>query len=610
MVGGNGRLTVWTRRLWLLLGTAAVCLAACSGDQSSPDALGVASQMLTASQQRVLGFESVGAGSADWSATSGTVSQSTRHVEGAGSLAVASSGNTTITSAALSSLGPVADKITLDLLLPVVQPNPSWMGSVKLVIECPSQQLWWEGLAEHQLQGKPTDQFLRFEFPLSVSTRNKLSTGTYTDLRFKIVLNVENGPGPWLFDRLWVGDSGPDGNGGSGGSSSGGTAGASGGGQSGSSGTSSVNDPILGFEAPANWTTSAGILTSSDTHIEGQHSVQVSGISYAEITSAPLSTLGAVGPVVGFDISVPNPVGDVWWWGSAAISIDCPSRGIYGRWIGQQELDGSTLDRFRRVEVMLPDDVKNALTSGSYADLRVKIILTVPQGSGPYLLDRFTFAHQLPEPTPPGPSDALISAIGFETLEAWKASAGTLALSSNALEGSSSLALSNFTYAEVTSQRFSSLGAQIESPLTVNVWVPTPPNEWWAGTIALSLDLPSKGINWQSIGQHDLGALTPNTWHRLSFDLPQATILSLRGSYDDLRFRLLINRPEQSGAFLLDELSLGNLTPLPAAVVEDYVLPLPKGMTFANVAVGQALVKRSGSGFVFSDLFFPPSGGP
>jgi hypothetical protein len=156
MVGGIGRLTVWTRRIGLLLATAVACLAACSGDQRSSEALGVVSQKLTASQQRILGFESVGAGSSDWAASSGTLSQSTRHVEGAASLAIANSGNTTITSAALSSLGPVADKLTLDLLLPANQPNPNWMGSVKLVIECPSQQLWSEGLAEYQLQGKPS----------------------------------------------------------------------------------------------------------------------------------------------------------------------------------------------------------------------------------------------------------------------------------------------------------------------------------------------------------------------------------------------------------------------------------------------------------------------
>jgi hypothetical protein len=230
----------------------------------------------------------------------------------------------------------------------------------------------------------------------------------------------------------------------------------------------------------------------------------VSGIGYAEITSAPLTTLASVGSVAGFDLSMPNPDGDVWWWGSAAISIDCPSRGIHGRWLGQQQLDGSTLDRFRRVEVNLPDDVKATLSTGTYGDLRVKVILTVPQGSGPYVLDRFTFASQQAEPAPPAPSEAATRAAGFETLEAWKASAGTISLSSNALEGSSAIELSNFSYTELTSQRLSSLGSAVGSPLTVNVFLPTPPNPSWAGTIALSLDMPSAGIYSQWIGQHDL----------------------------------------------------------------------------------------------------------
>src|SRR5688572_10183407 len=118
MMGDSGRLVWWARRLWLLAATIGVALAACSGDQRGGERLGSASQALTTEQQRILGFEAVGGGSADWTSTSGSISQSSQHIEGNGSLAIANSGNTTITSAALSSLGPVADKITLDLLLP------------------------------------------------------------------------------------------------------------------------------------------------------------------------------------------------------------------------------------------------------------------------------------------------------------------------------------------------------------------------------------------------------------------------------------------------------------------------------------------------------------
>jgi hypothetical protein len=150
MAVASMRQVPWVRRLWLIGLAIGFALAACS-DRSSPESLGHTSQALTAAQQRIFGFEAVGPGSSDWTTSSGTLSQSTRHVEGSSSLAIANGGNAEIKSAALSSLGPVADKVTLDLLLPVVQPNPDWMGTLKLVIECPSQQLWYEGLAEYQL---------------------------------------------------------------------------------------------------------------------------------------------------------------------------------------------------------------------------------------------------------------------------------------------------------------------------------------------------------------------------------------------------------------------------------------------------------------------------
>src|SRR3954469_3714459 len=118
-------------------------LAACSDQGSSQgtdaESLGTSAQALTAVQTRILGFEST----ADWSATTGSLSLSSNHVEGAKSLAVANSGNAVISSLPISSLGAVGDKLTLDLLLPVAQPNPNWMGTLQLVIESPSLGLFY-----------------------------------------------------------------------------------------------------------------------------------------------------------------------------------------------------------------------------------------------------------------------------------------------------------------------------------------------------------------------------------------------------------------------------------------------------------------------------------
>jgi len=373
-----------------------------------------------------------------------------------------------------------------------------------------------------------------------------------------------------------------------------GSGGVSGGGQAGGGSPPSQNDAILGFENPALWSPSSGVSAASDTRVEGSQALQLSGITYSEITSAPLTTLSSVGSVAGFDLSVPSPTGDVWWWGSAAISLDCPSQGIYGRWIGQQELSGATLDRFRRVEVPVPDDVKTVLASGSYSDLRVKIILTVPQGSGPYLLDRFTFAAQVAEPAPPAPSAGVDKILGMETLEGWKTSSGTLALSSNALTGQSSLAVSDFAYADVTSMRVSSLGQPLHDHVTVDLWFPTPPNADWAGSIAASLSIPSKGVYSQWLGMKDVGGLLPNTWNRLSFPIDPGLVANLQADYGDLQVKFSLNRPSQPGAWLLDTADFGQKAlelPPPTEDI-DIVIPLPRGKSFDQVAVGTALVRR------------------
>jgi hypothetical protein len=92
MATANGRQPIWARRLWLIGLAITFALAACS-DQSSRESVGQTSQALTSSQQRILGFEAVGPGITDWTTNSGTLSQSTRHVEGSASLAVANGGN-------------------------------------------------------------------------------------------------------------------------------------------------------------------------------------------------------------------------------------------------------------------------------------------------------------------------------------------------------------------------------------------------------------------------------------------------------------------------------------------------------------------------------------
>lgn len=93
MAGDNGRVVSWARQVGITIAGLGVALAACSSEPTSHESVGSSSQALTSAQQRILGFESVGSGSTGWTTNAGTLSQSTRHVEGAKSLAIANGGN-------------------------------------------------------------------------------------------------------------------------------------------------------------------------------------------------------------------------------------------------------------------------------------------------------------------------------------------------------------------------------------------------------------------------------------------------------------------------------------------------------------------------------------
>jgi RHS repeat-associated protein len=187
-------------KLALLVLAAFVCsVASCSDPPRESESVGSSTAALT-SNERILGFESV----SDWSATTGTLAASTRVVEGAQSLAVSGIGYTQLTSAQLSSLGTVDPSLTVDLLLPLAQPNPHWYGDLQIYVDLPSQNLYSAYVGQKSLTGLALDTFHRLSFPLPADIRAKLQA-SYTDLRFRIVLNVPQGTGQYLLDRLFVG---------------------------------------------------------------------------------------------------------------------------------------------------------------------------------------------------------------------------------------------------------------------------------------------------------------------------------------------------------------------------------------------------------------------
>lgn len=151
---------------------------------------------------RILAFES----SFDWSGPSGTAFTSAIRSEGNSALGMSAGGYNVVTSVPMTSIALVGSEITLDVFVPELQPNPGWYGAVALYLSIPSKNVYNQHLGEVQLTGKPTGEFSTVSFPLSSSLQATLNAGGYSDLRFSIALNIPQGAGTYIVDRLHVGE--------------------------------------------------------------------------------------------------------------------------------------------------------------------------------------------------------------------------------------------------------------------------------------------------------------------------------------------------------------------------------------------------------------------
>src|SRR5512133_2095306 len=181
------------------------------------------------------------------------------------------------------------------------------------------------------------------------------------------------------------------------------------------------------------------------------------------------------------------------------------------------------------------------------------------------------------EPSVASSREALVSSKavwGFETLDSWTHSAGTVALSSQHTQGSSSLALSGFTYAQLTS--VPTAVEAIRNVVSVDVQIPVQqPNPWYYGMLQLSLSAPSKGINNQYIGQKDLKQLTPGQFVQVDFPIPSNIQAQLANGASDLSVTLSTAVPAGAGTHLFDNLQLEVAPPS---------VPLPAGIQYCDTS--------------------------
>lgn len=222
-----------------------------------------------------------------------------------------------------------------------------------------------------------------------------------------------------------------------------------------------------------------------------------------------------------------------------------------------------------------------------------------------------------PKPAPLGSQRSALTqadqdVLGFEVLNGWTLSQGSKSLSPLHSQGQHALAVTTGGWTEIVSVPLSTLGSSPEAA-TVDLRLPAnQANPWWYGELQLYVSIPSQNIFNEYVGQVELNGKPLEQFLTHSFQLPGFIRTALGKSYTDLTLKLALNAPAGNGAYVFDNLRLGqgNPTPNPGQVTAcdayqqvgrngdlRFQLTAPPGATNVHV-VG----KRSGQVFVDKDL--------
>ncbi|WP_437672914.1 hypothetical protein [Sorangium sp. So ce131] len=182
------------RRYHFMITTScALALAACVQGIDTDEQIIDETEQALVDPASVLGFEST----ADWTVAGAVKSASSDHSQGSSALALRNFNFVELTSAALSTVSGVTSTIAFDLKAPV---SPAF-GNAQLFVNIPSRGVHSVMLGQVSLAGLPAGTYSPISFNVPASVASALSQ-TYSDLTFKIVLNVPHTTVDYLVDNL------------------------------------------------------------------------------------------------------------------------------------------------------------------------------------------------------------------------------------------------------------------------------------------------------------------------------------------------------------------------------------------------------------------------
>ena len=200
--------------------------------------------------------------------------------------------------------------------------------------------------------------------------------------------------------------------------------------------------------------------------------------------------------------------------------------------------------------------------------------------------------------------------LGFEALNAWRASSGRESLSLVRTQGSEALVLTNpASETDLTSARLASTAAGLvgiaTTGATISLDVQLPAQLAKVkdlGSLQLFVSCPSRGLANANLGSVDFKGARLGIYRTVKFAVSDKVQRALKGAkYQDLTFDLKLHAPAKaSGAYLFDNMRLGSpATPPPAApasidlVATTAYSPAATTPGVANFPVGVVQVPQS-----------------
>jgi DNA-binding protein YbaB len=313
----------------------------------------------------------------------------------------------------------------------------------------------------------------------------------------------------------------------------------------------------LGFENLAGWSSPQAVLASVLNPVtQGTRSLRISNvIGMTDIISANFSSaLAAQGStLLRFDLWLPSNQPNPAFFGSVAAIISIPSANISSANLGSRALTPLTQNQFNTLEFTLPDNVRQAL-DGDHGDVKLRLVLSVNSGSGPWYLDNVRFASLGPPPPPPSVEPIL----SFEDLSQWSSPQVSLSTSTQFkthLQRALRFPVMN-GWTQAISASFST--ATLSAPqgkIRIDLRAPlSQPNQWWHGQFVVFFSVPSLGIDDASSSQVELTPLPKDVFNTLELTLPANVRDAINATHPNIVVKVTLNVPAGAQPHYVDNL--------------------------------------------------------